>query len=89
MTYGFHCAYCDQAFDGPTDNNEDAYKAAQAAGWRFTQGISRRWGEGAHYTCPECLSPSEKETATAVWVDPGIATEPRHRGDVEKSQPAT
>lgn len=70
MSYGFCCGYCEREFEGPDDDAETAYKAGQEAGWRFTWGPTRRWGDGANYTCPDCIAPSEKETATPIWVDP-------------------
>lgn len=54
-SYGFTCWYCEKMLDTPFDDSKSAERFAQAAGWRLTLGYSKRWGDGANVTCPDCL----------------------------------
>jgi hypothetical protein len=54
--YGFRCAWCDADFEVATADARIAAKAADTAGWRAALGVSTRWGEGWHNTCPDCAS---------------------------------
>jgi hypothetical protein len=51
--YMICCGYCDATIEG--DNDTDTHRKGQAAGWRYTYGRSKNWGEGAHNTCPDCV----------------------------------
>jgi len=54
-SYGFTCAYCEVDLDTPFSDHVNAATFAQENGWRVTFGSSRRWGEGANNTCPDCV----------------------------------
>lgn len=65
--YGFICGYCETMLDTPFDDHDSAAKFAQQQGWRMTFGSSPRWGLGANYTCPDCITPNEE--VSSIWVD--------------------
>lgn len=77
MSYGFTCGYCETTLDTPHKDGDEASWFAQHKGWRMTYGMSRRWGDGAHNTCPQCAE--NDATAAPIGWEPEVKKPTRRK----------
>lgn len=63
MSFGLTCGYCGESnIDRETE--EEAYRAAQEAGWRYVKDDLGNW----HNACPSCIEEGDETEDIFVGV---------------------